>query len=29
VNSNGMKSDFSWEKSAKQYIQLYQTCIGK
>ncbi len=27
--SNGMKSDFSWEKSAKAYIQLYQQCAGK
>ena len=29
INSNGMKSDFSWEKSARQYVQLYQICVGK
>lgn len=24
---NGMKSDFSWEHSAKEYIQLYEKCM--
>jgi starch synthase len=23
----GMKKDFSWEKSAKKYIQLYKSCL--
>lgn len=26
---NGMKSDFSWERSAKEYVNLYQKAIDK
>ncbi|MBN2102761.1 glycogen synthase GlgA [bacterium] len=29
VIRNGMKVDFSWEKSAEEYINLYQLCIDK
>jgi starch synthase len=26
---NGMKADFSWERSARQYVELYRSLIGK
>jgi starch synthase len=28
VIANGMKSDFSWEKSAKEYLELYRRVAG-
>jgi starch synthase len=29
IQINGMKADHSWEKSAKDYIQLYETAITR
>jgi starch synthase len=29
IQQNGMKEDFSWEHSAKQYIQLYEKAIQR
>jgi starch synthase len=29
LQQNGMAEDFSWEASAKQYIQLYRKAIKK
>jgi starch synthase len=29
IQKNGMKMDFSWEKSAKEYIELYKKAIAK
>jgi starch synthase len=29
IQKNGMKMDFSWEKSAKEYIELYKKAIEK
>ncbi len=29
IQINGMKADHSWEKSAKDYIQLYETAIAR
>ena len=26
---NGMKQDFSWEKSAKSYVRLYRQALKK
>jgi starch synthase len=25
---NGMRADFSWTRSARQYVELYQTLVG-
>jgi starch synthase len=29
IQKNGMKKDFSWEVSAKKYVQLYHKCIAQ
>ncbi len=29
IQINGMKRDFSWEKSAEEYVNLYKTGIGR
>jgi starch synthase len=29
IQLNGMSKDFSWDSSAKKYIELYKTAIGK
>jgi starch synthase len=26
MRRRGMKKDFSWEKSAKKYVELYESC---
>jgi starch synthase len=26
MRRRGMKQDFSWEKSAKKYVELYESC---
>jgi starch synthase len=28
IMKNGMKSDFSWNSSAKKYVELYKTVIN-
>jgi starch synthase len=28
IMKNGMKSDFSWNSSAKKYIELYKTILN-
>jgi len=27
--ANGMKADFSWEKSARRYLEIYRSVVGK
>jgi len=29
IIKNGMRQDFSWQTSAKKYLQLYQKCVSK